>query len=395
MKNNILLTVFVLFVFILTTNGQGIDFFHGTWDKTIETAKKENKIIFVDAYTTWCGPCRRMQKNVFPQKQAGDFYNKNFINVKMNMETQEGMKFGLTYPVGAYPTLMFISPEGKIVFKKVGGQRLEGFLELGKKALKSYDKSPDLKKEWEKGNRDYDFVLKYLKALNAADKSTNKVALDYLRSNPDISKDNKAVLLFEATSECDSKLFELMTEKKYMKVIKDIYSKNEISNKIYKACWKTFEKSLEFEVEDIQKEAVKKMKKYNKKRYKEFVKKIDLVIAENNNDINGYIKAAKKYFKLLPKTENKILFIQSISNTFKQNKLVKDLIENLSKKTLDDDKTAKAYVNYIKILINNKKYKLAINELGYGIKIAEESKDGDSLRILKRYQRYLQKMELK
>lgn len=385
----------ILVLFLLNINlvsAQGIEFFHGTWEEVLEKAKSENKLIFVDAYTTWCGPCRRMQKNLFPLKQAGDVYNKHFINVKMNMETQEGMKFGLSFPVGAYPTLFYISPEGKKILHSVGGKDLEKFLKLAKNALNSYDKSPDLAIEWEKGNRNYNFVLKYIKALNTAGKPTNKVALDYLREKKNLDKDKVAVFLFEATNECDSKLFEKMTEKKYYKLIKEIYSKREIEEKIYNSCWKTFEKSLEYEVEELGDEAKKKMKTYDKKQYKEFIKKIDLVQAENNQDLEKYLKAAKKYYKVISGSDRKIIFINSISSKFKGNKKIKDLVENLSQKTFSKDKTPKTYLNYIKILINNKHHSLAINHLGKAIKMATENKDDDTLRTLKRYERYLQKV---
>jgi len=391
MIKNILLIMVFSIVGIQTVSSQGIDFFHGTWEEALEKAKKENKILFVDSYTTWCGPCRRLQKNIFPLKQAGDVYNKHFISVKMNMETQEGMKFGLTYPVGAYPTLYFIAPDGKVIFKKVGGKDLKGFLDLAKQALKSYDKSPDLAVEWEKGNRNYNFVLRYIKALNTAGKPTNKVALDYLREKKGLSKDKKAVLLFEATYECDSKLFEMMTQKKYFKLIKQIYSENEIAEKIYTSCWRTFEKSLEYEVEQLGDEAKKKMKKYNKKQYKEFIKKIDLVRAENKANIDKYIKAAKKYYKVLSNSEGRISFVNSIAGKFRGNEKIKSLVETLSEKTFQMDKNPKTYQNYIKVLIEQKKKNLAIKHLGKAIKMAEEMKDDNTLRTLKRYERYLQK----
>ena len=72
---------------------EGIKFFEGTWEEALTLAKKEHKIIFVDAYTTWCGPCKQMAKDVFTQKEVGDFYNKSFINVKLDMEKGEGIGF--------------------------------------------------------------------------------------------------------------------------------------------------------------------------------------------------------------------------------------------------------------------------------------------------------------
>ena len=65
---------------------QGIEFFHGNWEEVMEKAVNEDKMVFVDAYTTWCGPCKKMSKQVFPDGKVGTYFNDNFINVKMNIK---------------------------------------------------------------------------------------------------------------------------------------------------------------------------------------------------------------------------------------------------------------------------------------------------------------------
>ncbi|HEB62806.1 MAG TPA: thioredoxin family protein, partial [Bacteroidetes bacterium] len=149
MFNKIILVILFIFTYSSISIAQGMEFYHESWEKALEKAKTENKLIFVDAYTKWCGPCKRMQKNIFPTKAAGDFYNKHFINMKIDMESQEGMKWGLKYPVGAYPTFFFIAPDGKISYTHTGAMDAERFIQMGKSALKSYDKSGDYEKEWE------------------------------------------------------------------------------------------------------------------------------------------------------------------------------------------------------------------------------------------------------
>ena len=113
MKN--LLTFAIALMMCSSVTGQGMEFFHGKWEDALKMAQEQNKLIFVDAYTTWCGPCKRMSAQVFPQPEVGTFFNANFINVKMNMEDEQGRKFGSKYPVSAYPTFFWIDPDGNVV----------------------------------------------------------------------------------------------------------------------------------------------------------------------------------------------------------------------------------------------------------------------------------------
>ena len=67
-------------------NSEGMRFFEGTFEEALQLAKKENKLIFMDCYGPWCGPCAQMVRLIFPLKEVGDFYNEHFINMKRDME---------------------------------------------------------------------------------------------------------------------------------------------------------------------------------------------------------------------------------------------------------------------------------------------------------------------
>ena len=162
---------------MLRLQGQGMEFFHGTWAEALEEAKKQDRIIFVDAFAVWCGPCKMMAQNVFPDEKVGAFYNRNFINLKLDMEKGEGLEFRKTYPVAAFPTLFYIDAEGKVVQQVRGAQDVNGFLELGKKVMAKADRSGQYAAEYEKGNRDPELVLKYVQALNKAGKPSLQISL--------------------------------------------------------------------------------------------------------------------------------------------------------------------------------------------------------------------------
>ncbi|MEL6926093.1 MAG: DUF255 domain-containing protein, partial [Bacteroidota bacterium] len=81
----ILLTMTAILIAGTSVLADGIEFFDGTWEEALNIAKAEEKVIFVDAFAVWCGPCKRMSNNVFPQKEVGDFFNRNFVNMKIDM----------------------------------------------------------------------------------------------------------------------------------------------------------------------------------------------------------------------------------------------------------------------------------------------------------------------
>jgi len=83
--------VILFLLFPIMCVSQGIQFESGSWADVLKKAKSQNKLIFVDAFTTWCGPCKKMTQNIFPDKNVGDFYNKNFINAKFDMEAGDGI----------------------------------------------------------------------------------------------------------------------------------------------------------------------------------------------------------------------------------------------------------------------------------------------------------------
>ncbi len=107
----------------------GINFKSISFADALKLAKKENKIIFIDAYTTWCGPCKMMSSRTFTDVSVGKYFNENFINLKIEMEKDtDGPEIARRYKVQAYPTLLFINGEGKLVHSILGFRNASAFL---------------------------------------------------------------------------------------------------------------------------------------------------------------------------------------------------------------------------------------------------------------------------
>jgi thioredoxin 1 len=142
MRKNCKILIFscLFFVIACTTNKQkaeteeenttGIKFFNGSLMEAKLKAKAEGKFIFMDAYASWCGPCKMMQKNTFPDPLVGKVFNEKFVSVAYDMEVGEGLALSAEYPVQAYPTLFFLDADGKVISSELGFRDAAGLINL-------------------------------------------------------------------------------------------------------------------------------------------------------------------------------------------------------------------------------------------------------------------------
>ena len=147
---------------------RSIVFREGNWEKILKQAKKEKKLIFVDCYTSWCGPCKMLAKNVFTQDKVADFYNTEFVCVKMDMEKGEGPALAKKYEVQAFPTLLYIDSKGELKHCVVGMQDADVLIGNGRTALSGEASLETLQARYEAGERDEAFVKQYMEVLYKA-----------------------------------------------------------------------------------------------------------------------------------------------------------------------------------------------------------------------------------
>ncbi len=139
------------------------------WEEVIKEARRTHKVIFFDAYTTWCGPCKRMEKEVFSRKAEADYFNRNFLNVKYDMERGQGRELRKRFGVKVFPTYLFIHPNGQVLHRIVGAHTAgRVFLNSAKKALTMNGYLAALEIRYNRGERNPRFMLEYLDALHMA-----------------------------------------------------------------------------------------------------------------------------------------------------------------------------------------------------------------------------------
>ena len=153
------------------------------FDNALAKAKKENKLIFLDGFASWCGPCKMMASKVFTQKVVGDYFNANFINMKLDMEAPENLAVAKKYEVKAFPTLLFINGDGQVVHRGLGGMSPEELVELGKKAGDTENNTLSIENKIKNGDRSYGIVSKYFE-LNPYSDNNEKIAIEYLTALP-------------------------------------------------------------------------------------------------------------------------------------------------------------------------------------------------------------------
>lgn len=140
-----------------------IEFERGSWKEILAKASKENKLIFFDAYTTWCGPCKWMAANSFTNPEVAEFYNSKFINASFDMERGEGEGLAKQYGVRAYPTLFFIDGKGNVVHTAIGALDAAKLLDLGRQVLDpSFVSITGLQERFDKGERSLGFLKDFL-----------------------------------------------------------------------------------------------------------------------------------------------------------------------------------------------------------------------------------------
>lgn len=211
-----ILSAFLIILSVLSFAQEGIKFETSDFKTILAKAKKENKLIFLDAYTTWCGPCKLMAKNIFTLKSVGDHYNANFVNAKIDMEKGEGIDIAKKYDVKVFPTYLFIDGNGELVHRTVGYVPEKEFIQFAKDASDPSKRVAALKERFEKGEKDPEF-LKNLVNLTAFTETdyAGKVFEKYItaKANTPLAADDMQ-MLFTILKNTESPAYKIFKEKK-------------------------------------------------------------------------------------------------------------------------------------------------------------------------------------
>ena len=294
----------ILFLFLVISTAlfsqDGIKFGKQSFAQTLEQAKKENKLIFLDAFASWCGPCKLLDKNVFPKKEVGDYFNANFLNLHIDMEKGEGIEIAKKYSIYSYPTLLFINGDGKVVYKAAGYMSPQELISIAKEAVNPENTLENKIAKFEAGEKDPEFLMGLIKNTYATDFSlAQKVATRYFQTRTDAtySKEEAGMLLF-FTKTIDDELYKIFTAKKA-----------ELSTQIPESYLAEYDKQLKLNTVlqksfDANTQSINEStflaegtKIYGEKEAKQLLNKINMDLFFTQKKYDDYAKSALSYYQ--------------------------------------------------------------------------------------------------
>lgn len=168
MKRIISILLFVsCFLPLMAQENVGVNFNEGkTFDELLQMAKEQNKPLFIDCYTEWCGPCKMMAQKEFPKKEAGDYFNSKFVCGTFDMEKGEGIELRKRYDVNVYPTFLMIKNDGELINRSAGACDITRFIGIIEKAMVTENPLKAMEKRFQNGERDEEFIKEYVKLLD-------------------------------------------------------------------------------------------------------------------------------------------------------------------------------------------------------------------------------------
>ncbi|MGZ3885506.1 MAG: thioredoxin domain-containing protein [Bacteroidia bacterium] len=204
------------FNFALVAQNRSINFDHSTFSELKEKAAKEKKLVFIDAFTTWCGPCIYMAASIFTNDTVADYYNAGFINAKIDMEKGEGLEIAKQYDVKCYPTFLFVNGDGKLVHRISGSMNAREFIAAAEDARHPQNNFSAVKANYEAHKNDGAALLRYLKTMRSTCLDPGDAVSTYFAGQKDAALTSKAnwEMIRDYTNSLDSREFKYLTANK-------------------------------------------------------------------------------------------------------------------------------------------------------------------------------------
>lgn len=169
-----------------SVNAQEINFEKGSWQQTLAKAKAQNKPIFIDFFTTWCGPCKLLEQKVYSKPEVIQKMNTNFINFKIDAEKGEGPDLARKFEVSAYPFLVWADKNQNVLLTDAGYMPVNEFMKSVDNALNQYREGrlEDYETQYRAGKREPNFLADFINKRHAMVMDNRELVEQYLLAVP-------------------------------------------------------------------------------------------------------------------------------------------------------------------------------------------------------------------
>jgi len=329
MKKNLITGILLLIGASASAQNRSISFEQGSWKETLAKAAQANKPIFVDAYTTWCGPCKWLAKHVFTNDSVADFFNANFINVKIDMEKGEGLALAQQWQVSAYPTLLYFDSKGEMIHRACGADisasGVKSFLAQGKDALDPKKQFAALKKKYDSGSREPEFLAHYLFSLDNVCLPAGEALKAYFATQEEVSLTSPRnwKIIYYHVNDIASREFRYLVN--HAEDFAKLYTRDSVDNKISYTYSDALTSLARDESKSAEYEALKKeLKLNNVANSDQIILDAELVRFAKKKDWKNYSLTAEAYSKYVNDNAN---MLNSIAWTFYEHVDDKGMLE--------------------------------------------------------------------
>ncbi len=299
MKMKKIFSVFIFCIYLSAFSQESINFHNGTFKELLAKAKSEKKLVFIDAYAVWCGPCKLMEKNIFPLESVKNYYNANFINARIDMEKGEGREIAMKYGIRSYPTFLFLNGDGEVVMKNYGYMGEEDFLTIAKEANNPKLINTSQKELFEKGESDPEFLLNMMRLYSDSDyELAKKVSERYFKVKKDaLTRDEVGLLLYFLKSPKDINYQFFTNKKQEISAImsEEVYKQFDVNIKLSSVMENSLDqKTGTINDEEFYKNAIPLVGKTDAEKA---LNRMKVIWYPNTGNYTEYEKAALEYYK--------------------------------------------------------------------------------------------------